>query len=220
MHLIFARLVRKDLGASFHGFYPYSLLSHKETPSFCLESIITHLYACHLHSEQLYDRARILHSVCCCASCVKYSTLHGSFFGFCRARAPSTAPKIQRICPSLLQEVARLPMKKRNRIDSPFNALTSKLQTSNMPHSTVFKRCFLLSPILKEVLSMSNEKSRKSSYSHSCNGVTQEFDSAVLPGDVVCFSPRKMLDDLKQRMVQSKSFESTDVIRRMSSDSF
>lgn len=47
VHLIFARLVRKDLGASFHGFYPYSLLSHKETPSFCLESIITHLYACH-----------------------------------------------------------------------------------------------------------------------------------------------------------------------------
>lgn len=50
--------------------------------------------------------------------------------------------------------------------------------------------------------------------------MTQEFDSAVLPGDVVCFSPRKMLDDLKQRMVQSKSFESTHVIRRMSSDSF
>lgn len=47
VHLFFARLVRKDLGASFHGFYPYSLLSHKETPSFCLESIITHLYACH-----------------------------------------------------------------------------------------------------------------------------------------------------------------------------
>ncbi len=50
--------------------------------------------------------------------------------------------------------------------------------------------------------------------------MTQEFDSAVLPGDVVCFSPRKMLDDLKQGMVQSKSFESTHLVDRMNSDSF
>ena len=53
--------------------------------------------------------------------------------GFIELEHLRLLPKIQRICPSLLQEVARLPMKKRNRIDSPFNALTSKLQTSNMP---------------------------------------------------------------------------------------
>ena len=145
MRLTFARLVRKDLGASFHDFHPYSLLGSqrnsiflfglyyyrsKETSS--LQPSNSHLYACHPTQNNC-----MIEQESCTQCVVAHHVLSHVIQTFMAtssengARAP--APKSQRIGPSLLQEVARLPLKKRSVIDSPFNALTSKLQTSNKP---------------------------------------------------------------------------------------